>query len=124
MCDSDEEILCSYGSSDVYQHAEGEETTPSEDGVCVSSRIPVYKKRVSNNATVYATRSLGTVKLDFWGMLLVNAKDNYSCTVPDDCRFINAYVLAPILFVYFDVVFFVHKKLAPPLSAIQKIPIS
>ncbi|KAF5295100.1 hypothetical protein FQA39_LY13251 [Lamprigera yunnana] len=54
---------------------------------------------VSNNATVHALRSLATVNVGFLGLLLVNAKDN-SCTVPDDQRCMNAYVLALMLFVY------------------------
>ncbi|KAF5292329.1 hypothetical protein FQA39_LY03363 [Lamprigera yunnana] len=58
--------------------------------------------KVSKNATVHATRPLGSIKLDFWGILLVNAKDKHLCVTPDERKCMNAYVLAPTSLVYIE----------------------
>ncbi|KAF5305530.1 hypothetical protein FQA39_LY01621 [Lamprigera yunnana] len=68
--------------------------------LCKSLFIIEYEQnffRVSNNTTVHAM-IIGCCSVGVFGLLLVNDKGNYSRTVPDDLRYMNTYVLAPILF--------------------------
>ncbi|KAF5276037.1 hypothetical protein FQA39_LY00833 [Lamprigera yunnana] len=60
----------------------------------------------ANNEKLWLAIMPPFMQRDNWVLLswrfriMVTAKDNYSCTVPDDRWCMNAYVLAPILFMY------------------------
>ncbi|KAF5299871.1 hypothetical protein FQA39_LY11408 [Lamprigera yunnana] len=60
---------------------------------------------VSKNATVHATRSLGSVNLVFLGILLVNAKDDYSCTAPNELTDEDRNIETSYVFVYYVLLF-------------------